>query len=144
MQELSPSRAYFPYPAYGQGDGGDGADGSVEHQSVIDLVGEDEDVRAVPQNVCDGQNILLLKHAAGGVGGAVDEDDLGLFRAQLMGRGAEAMEWFMKVNACSQMEFHAALGEANEAYKRRNRVEGWITDISWLKNKYDIILGENL
>ena len=65
-------------------------------------------------------------------------------RTQLMGRGAEAMEWFMKVNACSQMEFHAALGEANEAYKRRNRVEGWVTDISWLKNKYDIILGENL
>ena len=35
-------------------------------------------------------------------------------RTQLVGRGAEAMEWFMKVNACSQMEYHAALGKANE------------------------------
>ena len=59
-------------------------------------------------------------------------------RTQLVGRGAEAMEWFMKVNACSQMEYHAALGKANEEYLRRNRVEGWTTDISWLKNNFDI------
>ena len=39
-------------------------------------------------------------------------------RTQLVGRGAEAMEWFMKVNACSQMEYHAALGKANEEYLR--------------------------
>ncbi len=56
-------------------------------------------------------------------------------RTQLVGRGAEAMEWFMKVNECSQMDFHAALGQANEEYLRRNRIEGWVTDISWLKNK---------
>ena len=59
-------------------------------------------------------------------------------RTQLVGRGAEAMEWFMKVNACSQMEYHAVLGKANEEYLRRNRVEGWTTDISWLKNNFDI------
>ena len=59
-------------------------------------------------------------------------------RTQLVGRGAEAMEWFMKVNACSQMEYHAALGKANEEYLRRNRVEGWTTDLSWLKNNFDI------
>ena len=59
-------------------------------------------------------------------------------RTQLVGRGAEAMEWFMKVNACSQTEYHAALGKANEEYLRRNRVEGWTTDISWLKNNFDI------
>lgn len=61
-------------------------------------------------------------------------------RTQLVGRGAEAMEWFMKVNACSQMEYHAALGKANEEYLRRNRVEGWTTDISWLKNNFDIYI----
>ena len=61
-------------------------------------------------------------------------------RTQLMGRGAEAMEWFMKVNGCSQMDFHAALGQANEEYLRRNRVEGWVTDIKWLENKFDIKL----
>lgn len=61
-------------------------------------------------------------------------------RTQLMGKGAEAMEHFMRVNGCSQMDFHAALGEANEAYRRRNQVEGWVTDISWLEKRFDIKL----
>lgn len=61
-------------------------------------------------------------------------------RTQLVGRGAEAMEHFMKVNGCSQTEYHAALGEANEAYRRRNKVEGWATDISWLEKRFDIKL----
>lgn len=56
-------------------------------------------------------------------------------RAQLTGRGDEAMEWFMKVNECSQSEFHEALQKTNEEYLRRNRVEGWTTDISWLKDQ---------
>lgn len=57
-------------------------------------------------------------------------------RTQLVGRGAEAEAHFMRVNGCSQMEFHAALGEANEAYRRRNRIEGWTTDLSWLKERF--------
>ena len=61
-------------------------------------------------------------------------------RTQLVGRGAEAMEWFMKVNDVSQMDYHAALQKANEEYLQRNRVEDWVTDISWLKNKFDIVL----
>lgn len=61
-------------------------------------------------------------------------------RTQLMGRGMEAMEHFMKVNRCSQMDFHAELAKANEEYLRRNKVEGWTTDISWLENKIDIKL----
>ena len=61
-------------------------------------------------------------------------------RTQLMGRGMEAMEHFMKVNQCTQMDFHAALNEANEEYLRRNRVEGWVTDVTWLKDKFDIKL----
>jgi hypothetical protein len=61
-------------------------------------------------------------------------------RTQLVGRGAEAMEHFMRVNGVSQMEYHGALQEANEVYLRRNKVEGWVTDISWLKDKFDIVL----
>ncbi len=61
-------------------------------------------------------------------------------RTQLMGRGMDAMEHFQKVNACSQMEFHAALSEANEEYLRRNRIEGWVTDVSWLENRFHIKL----
>ena len=61
-------------------------------------------------------------------------------RTQLMGRGVEAMDHFMRVNGCSQMDFHAALAEANEEYLQRNKVEGWTTDISWLQNRYHIIL----
>jgi len=61
-------------------------------------------------------------------------------RTQLMGRGMEAMAWFMKVNRCSQMDFHAALSCANEEYLRRNKVEGWVTDIRWLQDKFGIVL----
>ena len=61
-------------------------------------------------------------------------------RTQLVGRGAEAMEHFMRVNEVSQMEYHEALQKANEEYLRRNKVEGWVTDISWLQNKFDIVL----
>lgn len=61
-------------------------------------------------------------------------------RTQLVGRGMEAMEHYQKVNECSQMDFHAALAKANEEYLRRNRVEGWTTDISWLENRFDIKL----
>ena len=56
-------------------------------------------------------------------------------RTQMMGRGMDAMEHFMRVNNCSQMQFHEALQEANEEYLRRNKVEGWVTDITWLKDK---------
>ena len=58
-------------------------------------------------------------------------------RTQLIGRGAEAMEHFMKVNGCSQMDFHLALGEANETHRRRNQIE-WTTDISWIKDKFGV------
>lgn len=53
-------------------------------------------------------------------------------RTQLMGRGAEAMEHFMRVNGCSQMEYHAQLQCANEEYVKRNKIEGWTTDMRWL------------
>ena len=38
----------------------------------------------------------------------------------------------MKVNGCTQSEYHAALGEANRIHAERSRYE-WVTDISKLK-----------
>ena len=61
-------------------------------------------------------------------------------RTQLVGRGAGAMEHFMKINGVSQMEYHAALAEANAEYLRRNKIEGWSTDITWLKDKFGVSL----
>ncbi len=58
-------------------------------------------------------------------------------RTQLVGRGNDAMEHFMRVNECTQSDFHAELGRANEEYIRRNKIENWVTDISWLKDKFN-------
>ena len=57
-------------------------------------------------------------------------------RTQLMGKEGVAMAHFMKVNACSQMDYHNALARANEEYRARNKVEGWVTDVSWLKTRF--------
>ncbi|MBO4988967.1 MAG: HNH endonuclease [Clostridia bacterium] len=54
-------------------------------------------------------------------------------RTQMMGDGDRAMEHFMKVNGCTQSEFHRALGEANTLQQRRNLIDDWQTDISWIK-----------
>ena len=62
-------------------------------------------------------------------------------RTQLVGEEADAMEHFMKVNRCSQMDYHAALAAANEEYRRRNKIEGWTTDITWLKNRFGLEIG---
>lgn len=53
-------------------------------------------------------------------------------RTCLVGRGTEAEEHFKRVNGCSQVEYHAALAAANEEYAKRNKIEGWATDFSWL------------
>ena len=58
--------------------------------------------------------------------------------AQMRGRGADVMEHFMRVNGCSQMEYHAALSAANEEHRRRNRIDCWQTDLSWLKENYNL------
>ncbi len=56
-------------------------------------------------------------------------------RTYAVGRGDEAMEQFMKVNACSQMEYHAALAFANEEYARLSKIENWVTDMTWLEKQ---------
>ena len=33
---------------------------------------------------------------------------------------------------------YEALGEANRLYLERNKVEGWATDLSWLKDNFGI------
>jgi hypothetical protein len=51
-----------------------------------------------------------------------------------MGREREASEHFMKVNGVTYSEYRKALGEANEAHRRRNQVPEWKLDITNLKN----------
>lgn len=53
-------------------------------------------------------------------------------RTALVGKEAEAQAHFMKVNGCTQSDYHAALGEANRIHAERSRHE-WITDISKLR-----------
>ena len=53
-------------------------------------------------------------------------------RTALLGKEPEAQAHFMKVNGCTQSEYHAALGEANRVHAERSRHE-WVTDISKLK-----------
>lgn len=54
-------------------------------------------------------------------------------RTQLMGGEERASEHFMKVNGCTYAEYRKALGEANEAHRRRNLVPEWKLDLSYLK-----------
>lgn len=53
-------------------------------------------------------------------------------RTQLKGDIRAAEEHFMKVNGCSYSEYRAALGAANAAHIRRNKVPEWRLDISKL------------
>ena len=57
-------------------------------------------------------------------------------RTYLTGRGAEAMSHFIKVNGCTQSDFHEELARVNAEYLQRNKIEEWTTDISWLKNRF--------
>lgn len=54
-------------------------------------------------------------------------------RTQLKGNEREAEAHFMKVNDCTYAEYRKALGEANEAHRRRNKVAEWKLDLSYLK-----------
>lgn len=54
-------------------------------------------------------------------------------RTQLMGREKEACEHFMKVNGCSYADYRKALGEANEAHIRRNKIPEWKLDLTYLQ-----------
>ena len=59
-------------------------------------------------------------------------------RTYLIGKGDEAMEHFMQVNACSQAEYHEALQTATALHQKRNKIENWTTDISWIKGRYTL------
>ena len=54
-------------------------------------------------------------------------------RTQLLGGEERACAHFLKVNGCSYAEYRKALGEANEAHRRRNEIAEWKLDLSWLK-----------
>lgn len=53
-------------------------------------------------------------------------------RTQLTGNEARAAEWFCRVNECSYADYRAALGQANEDHRRRNRIGEWKFDLTWL------------
>lgn len=53
-------------------------------------------------------------------------------RTQLMGNEERACAHFMKVNRCSYADYRKALGEANEAHRRRNLIPEWKLDLSYL------------
>lgn len=54
-------------------------------------------------------------------------------RTQLLGGEERACAHFMKVNGCTYAEYRKALGEANEAHRRRNQIPEWRLDINWLQ-----------
>lgn len=54
-------------------------------------------------------------------------------RTQLTGGEERACAHFMKVNGCTYSEYRKALGEANENHRRRNKIDGWKLDLTWLK-----------
>lgn len=54
-------------------------------------------------------------------------------RTQLTGGEERASQHFMKVNGCTYAEYRKALGEANEAHRRRNLVPEWKLDLGYLK-----------
>lgn len=72
------------------------------------------------------ENVIAVCHACHGV--------IHIGRTQLMGREKEASEHFMKVNNCTYAEYRRALGEANEAHRRRNKIPEWKLDISKLRD----------
>ena len=53
-------------------------------------------------------------------------------RTQLLGGEERACDHFMKVNGCTYAEYRKALGEANEAHHRRNKIPEWKLDLGWL------------
>lgn len=54
-------------------------------------------------------------------------------RTQLVGDIERAEKHYLKINKCSLLEYHQALGKANEEHKRRNKISEWKLDLSWLK-----------
>ena len=54
-------------------------------------------------------------------------------RTQLLGNEDEAIKHFLNVNNCKYPDYIKALGEANRTHQRRNKIDEWKLDLSWLK-----------
>ena len=54
-------------------------------------------------------------------------------RTQAVGNAERAEDHYMKVNGCSYAEMRADMGKANEINERRNKVNEWKQDLTWLK-----------
>ncbi len=53
---------------------------------------------------------------------------------QIKGDEERAEKHFMKINECSYAEYRKALGEANDVHKRRNKIDEWKLDLTYLVN----------
>lgn len=54
-------------------------------------------------------------------------------RTSLLGGEERAAKHFMKVNGVNYAAYRKALGEANEAHRRRNNISEWKLDLTFLK-----------
>ena len=54
-------------------------------------------------------------------------------RTQLLGGEERAARHFMQVNGCSYADYRRALGEANAAHARRNKIPGRKLDLRYLE-----------
>ena len=57
---------------------------------------------------------------------------------QLKGNEQAAIEHFIKVNNSTYADYRKALGKANADHARRNRVDEWALDLTWLKEFLEI------
>lgn len=55
-------------------------------------------------------------------------------RTQIMGGEEAASRHFMQVNGCCYAEYRKALGKANEDHLRRNKIDEWALDVTWLED----------
>lgn len=62
-------------------------------------------------------------------------------RTQKIGSEAQAMEHFLKVNACSFKEYLKEMIRAKEELEKRNQIPVWELDLKWIKEQ-GIVLSE--
>ena len=71
------------------------------------------------------EDVIAVSHACHSV--------IHIGRTQLIGQEDVAIKHFMRVNKCSYADYIKALGEANAVHQRRNKVDEWKLDLSYLK-----------
>ncbi len=70
-------------------------------------------------------NVIAVCHACHSV--------IHIGRTQLTGGEDAAIKHFIKVNGCTYADYRKALGKANEDHARRNKIDEWALDLTFLK-----------